>query len=60
MLSGQQVLVQFQINNTGGAATGPLTLSLPNVPWITAGTPTAMASIPAGGSAPVVLQLTPP
>lgn len=60
MLRGMQTLVEFTLTNDGGRETGPLTLSLPNVPWLSAVTPLNMASIPVGGSAQGVVQLTPP
>src|SRR5690606_13993063 len=60
MLRGSQTLVEFTVANEGGRETGPLTLSLPDVPWMSAATPLTMSSIPAGDSAKVVLQLIPP
>ena len=59
MLRGEQRLVQFLVTNTGGAATGPLQLDLPEAPWLQAVTGQAIDDLLPGASATVILQLTP-
>lgn len=56
---GKQAVVTFTVTNTGSAASGPVTLQLPDLPWLTAATPT-LPSLAAGQSATVSLVLTPP
>jgi len=61
MLVGTQTVVSFNIVNTGGASSGDLTVQLPaSLPWITLSSAAVIPSIPAGGTATVILTLTPP
>jgi len=59
MLRGTQKLIEFEVVNTGGAATGPLTLTLPNEPWLRPGNGTSFASLGAGERMRVSLLLNP-
>jgi hypothetical protein len=61
MLVGTQTLVSFDLVNSGGAASGDLTLQLPaTLPWMKLSSPATIPSIPAGGKATVILTLNPP
>lgn len=57
---GQQTLMTFSVTNSGGAASGPLTVSLPPVPWIHLASATPLPSLAPGEAALISLQLTPP
>lgn len=59
MLVGSQKLVTFEIQNNGGAPTGPLTVLLPNEPWLTLASSANIASLAAGEKATVTLRLNP-
>ncbi|HEX3720122.1 MAG TPA: CARDB domain-containing protein [Verrucomicrobiae bacterium] len=59
MLIGSQATVQFYIANAGGAASGPLAIALPNVPWLNVSSPNPMPSLAPGQSNLVTLVLTP-
>ena len=59
MLRGEQKLVSFEVVNQGGAATGPLTLLLPNFPWLSPANGTSFASLGAGEKITVSLLLAP-
>ena len=59
MLRGEQTLVEFTVRNTGGKATGPLEVMLPEVDWMHLVSEPVMASLEPGESAPVTVQLTP-
>ncbi len=59
MVRGRQTLVEFEVVNTGGADSGPLNLTLPDIPWLKAVTATPIASLPPDGRIAVALQLTP-
>lgn len=50
MLRGQQTIVEFQVRNDGGSETGPLNVSLPDVPWMHLGSPSPMPSMGPGVS----------
>ena len=61
MVVGQQSVLSFVVQNTGGASSGDLTVQLPaNQTWLTLGSPAIIPSIPAGGQATVTLILNPP
>ena len=51
--------MEFTIRNDGGAETGPLTVSLPQVPWLSTGIAEPMASLEPDASTKVVLILSP-
>ena len=59
MLRGNQTLVSFEIINTGGAATGPLWLELPQSDWLSAASSPDIASIDPDGRTVINLWLTP-
>jgi hypothetical protein len=61
MVVGQQTVLAFGVQNTGGASSGDLAVQLPaNLTWMTLGSPATIPSIPAGGKATVTLILNPP
>jgi hypothetical protein len=51
-----QRLIEFRLVNKGQGASGTVSLSLPNVPWLVAMTPTAIPSMAPGDTAVVVLK----
>ena len=57
MQIGVSRLVDVTISNTGAIETGPITITAPTLSWLTIASGTTMASIPAGGSATMSLQL---
>jgi len=59
MLVGAQAIVQFNVMNAGGAPSGPLTLSVPAVPWLSVASLNPLPSLAPGQSNPVTLVLTP-
>ena len=59
MLRGSQTILQFDVMNLGGAASGPLTVNLPTVPWLSLATTNPLPSINPGASNRVTLVLTP-
>jgi hypothetical protein len=59
MLRGSQIIVQFDVLNLGGAASGPLTVNLPSTPWLSLASTNPLASINPGSSNRVTLVLTP-
>jgi hypothetical protein len=59
MLRGGQTLVNFEVANNGGLATGPLDVLLPNLPWLSVSTPARMAPLAPGARTTVSLLLTP-
>ena len=56
---GANSQISFTVKNTGGADSGPLTVQLPDVPWLSLGSPAVIDNIPVGGTAAVTLNLTP-
>ncbi|MBN2021930.1 MAG: Ig-like domain-containing protein [Pirellulales bacterium] len=60
VLRGGQRTVEFTVTNRGGAATGPIDVTLPAVSWLALATPAVMPSLAPGESASVTLTLTPP
>ncbi len=59
MVRGEQTVVAFTIANTGGSASGDLTVQLPDLPWLSLGSTANIPSIPAGSNAVVTLLLNP-
>ncbi len=59
MVRGAQTVVSFTIENTGGMASGDLTVQIPSLPWLSHGSATNIPSIPAGSNAVVTLVLNP-
>jgi hypothetical protein len=60
MVVGGQRIVEFDVVNLGGRASGPMDVFLPVVPWMTVATPQPMASLEPGASNRVSLVLLPP
>jgi subtilase family serine protease len=59
MLRGGQTVLQFDVVNVGGAATGPLAVNLPAVPWFSVASTNPMPSLAPGQSNRVTLVLSP-
>lgn len=59
MLRGSQKVVEFDVANLGGAATGPLTVSIPGVSWLRVGSTNPLPSLLPGATSRVTLLLTP-
>lgn len=59
MVRGRQTTVEIEIVNQGGADSGPLDITLPDLPWMRPATPPPLASLPPGGTVKVALLLTP-
>ena len=59
MVVGRQTLVSFQVTNTGGAASGPLTVQIPSSSFLSLATPATIPSLAPGASASVILSLDP-
>jgi hypothetical protein len=59
MLRGAQTIVRFDVVNQGGAATGPLTINLPSIPWLSVASTNPMPSIAPGATNQVTLLLSP-
>lgn len=60
MLRGAKTLVEFRVSNTGGAASGPVRVILPQVTWMSLVTPETMPSLEPGAEAKVMIALNPP
>jgi hypothetical protein len=59
MIKGSTKNVAFTLRNIGAGATGNITISLPNVPWMTLQTPITLPSLNRGDSQIIVIQLSP-
>ncbi|MCX6925680.1 MAG: hypothetical protein NT154_21085 [Verrucomicrobia bacterium] len=59
MLRGAQTIVQFDVVNLGGAASGPLTVNIPSASWLSVASPNPLASLEPGATNRVTLLLTP-
>ncbi len=59
MVRGEQTVVSFTIANTGGTASGDLTVQIPSLPWLSYGSTTNIPSLPAGSNTVVTLLLNP-
>lgn len=59
VVRGGQKVVEFTVVNEGRAATGPLNLVLPEVPWLRPASTNLIPSLPPGGSNTISLLLTP-
>ncbi len=55
----QQTIVSFKITNSGGKASGPITLDLPQLPWLHVASG-AVPELAPGASAEITLLLSPP
>ncbi|MEM9079603.1 MAG: CARDB domain-containing protein [Verrucomicrobiota bacterium] len=60
VLRGGQKLPEFTLTNIGGAATGPIDLALPGIPWLQAASANPVPSLAPGESTTISLTLTPP
>jgi len=59
MLRGSQTAVEFEITNTGGVATGNISVVLPTASWLSLSSPQTIPSLNPGQSTSVTLLLTP-
>src|SRR5207249_4787756 len=59
MARGRQKTVEFDVVNVGGIATGPITVSLPGVPWMQLVSTNPLPSLEPGETNRVILLLTP-
>ncbi len=59
MKVGGQALVDFTISNQGGAPSEPITVALPQVPWMRVATPNPLPSLAPGETNHILLQLLP-
>ena len=58
---GQQDVVSFAVTNSGGVASGPLTVELPTgIPWLALASVSTIPSLAPGAMTTVTLTLTPP
>ncbi len=60
MKRGVQTMASFVVTNVGGAASGPITVSLPSLDWLSVASANPLPSLAPGEGASVSLQLTPP
>ncbi|MCZ7639948.1 MAG: hypothetical protein M5U12_30215 [Verrucomicrobia bacterium] len=60
MKVGGQAIVSFDVVNEGGAASGPIEVALPDLPWMRVASPNPVPALAPGGTNRVTLQLTPP
>jgi hypothetical protein len=59
MLRGEQTLVTFEVQNTGGADTGPISLVIPDEPWLSSLSPLTLESLGVGERTTITLRLNP-
>ena len=59
MLVGSQTLVNFNVVNNGGAASGPLQILVPQASFLSLSSPATISSLAPGQSTTVTLQLLP-
>jgi len=59
VLRGGQRVVPLTVTNEGGAASGPLTVTLPPLPWLSLSTPARIANLDPGESSEIELLLRP-
>jgi hypothetical protein len=59
MLRGVQTVVQFDVSNIGGVASGDLNVALPALPWMSLVSTSTIPSLAPGARATVVLALNP-
>ena len=60
MIPGGQSVVQFEVMNVGGAASGPMTVNVPSEPWLNVASMNPLPALAPGQSNLVTLLLTPP
>jgi hypothetical protein len=59
MARGFQKLVEFDVINQGGRAAGPMTISVPDLPWLTVASTNPMPALAPGQTNHVTLLLSP-
>ena len=59
MVPAKQSSVEFDIINIGGVASDPLTVSVPNAPWLRVASANPLPALAAGGTNRVTLLFTP-
>jgi len=59
MLRGSQTIVTFSLVNSGGAPSGPLSINLPSVSWLSVASTNPIPSIAPGATNQVTLLLSP-
>jgi subtilase family serine protease len=59
MSRGHQTIVEFDVVNQGGLQTGPLTIAIPALPWMTVATANPLPPLLPGHTNRVTLLLTP-
>ena len=59
MLRGEQTIIEFELTNEGGAATGDIQLQLPEASWLSSASGTTIESLAPGESTNVSLLLSP-
>lgn len=59
MVRGRQETVEFEVANLGGAETGPMDVTLPDLPWLRVASALPLPGLAPGGTARVTLVLTP-
>jgi hypothetical protein len=60
MKVGGQTIVEFDVINDGGSASGPINVALPTEPWMHLVSVSPLPALPPHASNRVTLQLTPP
>ncbi len=60
LVRGQQRFVELEVINTGGAASSPLTLALPNLPWLSVASTNPIPALASGETNHFTLQFLPP
>ncbi len=59
VVRGKQAVVEIEVSNTGGADSGPVDLTLPDLPWFRPATPAPYPSLAPGETRKVTFLLTP-
>ena len=59
MVRGQQTIVDFKIINRGGAATGPINVTLPVLPWLKLASTAPLPALEPGETNTITLLLSP-
>lgn len=59
VVRGSQATVEFEVINQGGADSGPLDVTLPDLPWMRVASALPLSSLAPGESVQVTLALTP-
>ena len=60
MVRGQQTLVNVSVANLGGATSGPVSVALPTLPWLSVASPNPMPALAPNGTNVLTLLLSPP